>query len=163
MLKKNRDILDKIAAHLIEKETITGHEFMEIYCKEKGIPVPPPKDNALQFGRSAQAGVATTAPAPEVSQPVINKPEETMPEKPEEPAIPAPSEDDEESYFTKPEEETYYGISKAELEELNEIVDEEIKKEEDRTMESSDVPADDDDEFQDILNKRAEGKGDEVE
>ena len=51
MLKKNRDIMDKLAAHLIEKETITGHEFMEIYCKEKGIPVPPPKDNALQFGR----------------------------------------------------------------------------------------------------------------
>lgn len=43
MLKKNREIMDKLAAHLIEKETITGKEFMEIYCKEKGIPVPPPK------------------------------------------------------------------------------------------------------------------------
>jgi len=40
LLKENRDIMDKIAAYLIEKETITGHEFMEIYCKEKGIPVP---------------------------------------------------------------------------------------------------------------------------
>ncbi len=43
LLKKNRAIMDKIAEYLIEKETITGKEFMEIYCKEKGIPVPPPK------------------------------------------------------------------------------------------------------------------------
>ena len=40
LLKENREILDKIAEYLIEKETITGHEFMEIYCREKGIPVP---------------------------------------------------------------------------------------------------------------------------
>ena len=40
LLKENREILDKIAAYLIEKETITGHEFMEIFCREKGIPVP---------------------------------------------------------------------------------------------------------------------------
>ena len=40
LLKDNRDILDKIAEYLIEKETITGHEFMEIFCREKGIPVP---------------------------------------------------------------------------------------------------------------------------
>ena len=43
LLSENRDIMDKIAAHLIEKETITGKEFMEIYCAEKGIPVPEPK------------------------------------------------------------------------------------------------------------------------
>ena len=40
----NREILDKIAAYLIEKENITGKEFMEIYCKEKGIPVPETKN-----------------------------------------------------------------------------------------------------------------------
>lgn len=40
MLKENRDVLDKIAAYLIEKENITGHEFMEIYCREKGLPMP---------------------------------------------------------------------------------------------------------------------------
>ncbi|MCR4647871.1 MAG: ATP-dependent zinc metalloprotease FtsH [Lachnospiraceae bacterium] len=43
LLMQNREIMDKIAAHLIEKETITGKEFMEIYCAEKGIPVPEPK------------------------------------------------------------------------------------------------------------------------
>ncbi|MBR1691753.1 MAG: ATP-dependent zinc metalloprotease FtsH [Lachnospiraceae bacterium] len=50
LLTENRDILDKIAAHLIEKETITGEEFMKIYCAEKGIPVPPKKKE-----RDAQA------------------------------------------------------------------------------------------------------------
>ncbi len=40
LLKENRDIMDKIADYLIKKETITGHEFMEIFCKEKGIPMP---------------------------------------------------------------------------------------------------------------------------
>ncbi len=40
LLKENRDVMDKIAAYLIEKETITGHEFMEIFCEAKGIPMP---------------------------------------------------------------------------------------------------------------------------
>ncbi|MBD5540187.1 MAG: ATP-dependent zinc metalloprotease FtsH [Lachnospiraceae bacterium] len=40
LLEENRDIMDKIAAHLIEKETITGKEFMKIYRKEKGLPEP---------------------------------------------------------------------------------------------------------------------------
>ena len=44
IMLENREILDKIAAYLIEKENITGKEFMEIYCKEKGIPVPEPKN-----------------------------------------------------------------------------------------------------------------------
>ena len=40
MLYENREIMDKIAAFLIEKETITGQEFMKIFRKEKGIPEP---------------------------------------------------------------------------------------------------------------------------
>ena len=40
ILKENRDVMDKIAEYLIEKETITGREFMEIYCREKGLPMP---------------------------------------------------------------------------------------------------------------------------
>ena len=31
MLSANRMTMDRIAAHLIEKETITGKEFMEIF------------------------------------------------------------------------------------------------------------------------------------
>lgn len=37
LLAGNRDVLDKIAEFLIEKETITGKEFMEIYNEVKGI------------------------------------------------------------------------------------------------------------------------------
>ncbi|MBQ7797304.1 MAG: ATP-dependent zinc metalloprotease FtsH [Lachnospiraceae bacterium] len=40
LLSENRDALDHIAEYLIEKETITGKEFMEIFRKVKGIPEP---------------------------------------------------------------------------------------------------------------------------
>lgn len=45
LLRENKSVLDKIAAYLIKKETITGKEFMEIYRKEKGIPEPEPKES----------------------------------------------------------------------------------------------------------------------
>ena len=50
LLRENRAVLDKIAAYLIEKETITGKEFMKIYRKEKGIPEPEekPEENRMQ-------------------------------------------------------------------------------------------------------------------
>lgn len=38
LLTENREALDKIAAFLIEKETITGKEFMKIFHEVKGIP-----------------------------------------------------------------------------------------------------------------------------
>lgn len=37
LLTENRDALDKIADFLIEKETITGKEFMEIFHKVQGV------------------------------------------------------------------------------------------------------------------------------
>ena len=40
MLSGNREVMDKLAAHLIEKETISGKEFMKIYREAKGIPEP---------------------------------------------------------------------------------------------------------------------------
>ena len=40
LLQNNRGLMDKLAEHLIEKETITGKEFMEIFRKEKGLPEP---------------------------------------------------------------------------------------------------------------------------
>ena len=72
LLSENRDILDKIAAYLIEKETITGKEFMEIYRREKGLPDPEEekKDKAEETAE-AEAPKAETAnevasePAPE--------------------------------------------------------------------------------------------------
>lgn len=40
LLSENRDVMDKIAEFLIEKETITGKEFMRIFRELKGIPEP---------------------------------------------------------------------------------------------------------------------------
>lgn len=54
LLKENRAVMDKIAAHLIEKETITGKEFMEIYRREKGIPAPEDDKKEAQLSESAQ-------------------------------------------------------------------------------------------------------------
>ena len=44
LLSANSDALDKIAAFLIEKETITGKEFMKIFREVKGIPEPEEAD-----------------------------------------------------------------------------------------------------------------------
>lgn len=44
LLKENRKLMDKLADFLIQKETITGKEFMEIFRKEKGLPEPEPKE-----------------------------------------------------------------------------------------------------------------------
>ena len=43
LLRDNRQVMDKLAEYLIEKETITGKEFMEIFRKEKGLPEPAEK------------------------------------------------------------------------------------------------------------------------
>ena len=40
LLSENRDVMDKIAEFLIEKETITGKEFMKIFRQCKGLPEP---------------------------------------------------------------------------------------------------------------------------
>lgn len=37
LLKENEALMDKLAEYLIQKETITGKEFMEIFNREKGI------------------------------------------------------------------------------------------------------------------------------
>ena len=43
LLSDDREAMDKIAAFLIEKETITGKEFMKIFCEVKGLPEPEEK------------------------------------------------------------------------------------------------------------------------
>ena len=51
LLKENRKLLDKLAEFLIEKETITGKEFMKIYRKEKGLPEPEEKEEKPEDNR----------------------------------------------------------------------------------------------------------------
>ncbi|MCR4892009.1 MAG: ATP-dependent zinc metalloprotease FtsH [Lachnospiraceae bacterium] len=43
LLEENRPLLDRLAKFLIQKETITGKEFMKIFREEKGLPEPPEK------------------------------------------------------------------------------------------------------------------------
>ena len=38
ILRENKDVMDKLAEFLIEKETITGKEFMKILREIKGLP-----------------------------------------------------------------------------------------------------------------------------
>ena len=65
MLSGNRELMDKLAAHLIEKETISGKEFMKIYRAEKGIPEPEGKkeeaDNTEESDRAAKLEEETEA------------------------------------------------------------------------------------------------------
>ena len=60
LLSHNRDVMDKLAAFLIEKETITGKEFMKIYREIKGIPEPEEKSAA---GASADSAPRKEEPA----------------------------------------------------------------------------------------------------
>lgn len=54
LLRENRELMDKLAEFLIEKETITGKEFMQIYRKEKGIPEPEEKPGEEQKEAGAE-------------------------------------------------------------------------------------------------------------
>jgi len=44
IIKENREVLDKISEYLIEKETITGKEFIAMYREIKGLPEPEKED-----------------------------------------------------------------------------------------------------------------------
>lgn len=72
LLKENRDLLDKLAEYLIEKETITGKEFMKIYRKEKGIPEPEEdesqKDNWATVKKTGEPKTMITSPCPAVME-----------------------------------------------------------------------------------------------
>ena len=74
LLSENRDVMDKLADFLIEKETITGKEFMSIFRKEKGLPEPednPENGNATEEGAKPQSFEEVVAKAMEEIPPVI--------------------------------------------------------------------------------------------
>ncbi len=82
LLRENRDVMDKLAEFLIEKETITGKEFMEIFRKEKGLPEP--EENAKEqqkAGTPAEAGDMAAGAGSEVTR--IPKPVERPADVPE--------------------------------------------------------------------------------
>ncbi|NBH32427.1 ATP-dependent metallopeptidase FtsH/Yme1/Tma family protein [Clostridiaceae bacterium] len=56
LLNENREVMDEIAEFLIEKETITGKEFMEIFRRCKGIPEPEEKKKESKEGEESDGG-----------------------------------------------------------------------------------------------------------
>ena len=67
LLADNRDCLDKIAAFLIERETITGKEFMKIFRGVKGIQDPEAEKSEENVSNSSENGLETDVQAESVS------------------------------------------------------------------------------------------------
>ena len=81
LLSENREVMDKIAEYLIQKETITGKEFMKIFREVKGIPEPEEEKKEEPKVEEVKA----EEPKPEEPKPEEPKPEEVEnPEKTEE-------------------------------------------------------------------------------
>ena len=88
LLTEHRRSLDEIADFLIEKETITGKEFMEIFHKVEGIDPDAPKKEEVRIGMNPVEGdnfvMKQTETSPEIpSEPEPLGPEEKEPESSE--------------------------------------------------------------------------------
>ena len=59
LLSDNRELMDKLAGYLIEKETITGKEFMKIFRAEKGIPEPEEEEKDVTGSEEKASGEAS--------------------------------------------------------------------------------------------------------
>ena len=80
MLAGNRELMDKLASHLIEKETISGKEFMKIYREEKGLPDPEEKKEQEQTAENSTETTveAKTEPAAEPAQTPVQAQEDAQ-------------------------------------------------------------------------------------
>lgn len=94
MLSENRELMDKLAAFLIEKETITGKEFMEIFRREKGLPEPEEKKKDAEPGQTV----------PEIKFPkevqMTEEPKQEEPKKEESEEEPKPEEPENKGIFS---------------------------------------------------------------
>lgn len=77
LLSENREAMDKIAEFLIEKETITGKEFMKIFREVKGIPEP---EAAVEDAESqkAEEAVQKTGETAQAAENVREEAQETQ-------------------------------------------------------------------------------------
>ena len=98
LLSENRELMDKLAAFLIEKETITGKEFMQIFRKEKGIPEPEEEtSNSAEVKEAAEPEAsAVSEEAKETAEPEAS----AVSEKAKETAEPEASANSEEAKET---------------------------------------------------------------
>ena len=74
LLTENREVLDKIADFLFEKETITGKEFMKIFREIKGIPEP--EEEEIKEASKPEEEEIKEASKPEEEANEIAEPEE---------------------------------------------------------------------------------------
>lgn len=84
LLSENREALDKIAAYLIEKETITGKEFMRIFREVKGItPDESHKEERIGMKEPVFVGMQAEETSEPADDPVelSEEPEAMVPEK----------------------------------------------------------------------------------
>ena len=82
ILADNMDALDKIAGFLIEKETITGKEFMKLYREAKGNPEPEEEKTGDPAQEAAPAAVSEKpASAPILVDPSLQKGQEKAEEE----------------------------------------------------------------------------------
>ena len=72
LLSEHRDTMDKIAEFLIEKETITGKEFMKIYRECEGIPEPEEekKEESKEDSKEESKSSDTTTAEEKIEEPV---------------------------------------------------------------------------------------------
>ena len=78
LLRDHRVALDKIAAFLIEKETITGKEFMEIFHEVEGIDPDAPKKENIRIGMNPVKGEGFVMKSADEGPVRINHPEEAV-------------------------------------------------------------------------------------
>ena len=95
LLGENRETLDKIADFLIEKETITGKEFMKIFHEIKGV------SEEETSGEAQPGGEALAAPAETAEKTEAETEPEQTPDREAEPALPVSEDPDK----TGPQEE----------------------------------------------------------
>ena len=110
LLRENRELMDKLAEFLIEKETITGKQFMEIFRREKGIPEP---EETKEEKKEQQVEVSYK-PVNTGVQPAQENAEESGKE-PEVPEKLGPQATEMQAQDTEPELQTTEGSQTAEL------------------------------------------------
>ncbi|HIW80946.1 MAG TPA: ATP-dependent zinc metalloprotease FtsH [Candidatus Acetatifactor stercoripullorum] len=112
LLRENRELMDKLAEFLIEKETITGKEFMEIFRREKGLPEPEEKKSGEEDEKSVKEEQKQPKEEPQAA-PQEKQPEIPQAAQPSEEGGQEPVEDTK-PQETKPEDTKPEGIESQE-------------------------------------------------
>lgn len=77
LLDENREILDSISEYLYEKETITGKEFMKMFCDMKGLPDPDEENKEQEATQNDDTQKDVTSATDPLLRNAIDKPADT--------------------------------------------------------------------------------------